>query len=268
MIMTTAVPVFQAGLRTPGDDLKAVPNVLKSEWIKLSSLRSSRAILALTAAAGGFSAWAVATLVKDEVQTVAQVFVYSTVLTAIFATVAGILLFTSEAQHGTLGAALTAQPARWVIAVAKTVIAVGLGLVLGAAGMVTSIGGAFLGGLELGNGSAMITTSLWALSYTALAAVLGLGVGMVVRHSSAAISGLLVWGLVIENLLALFVPARIFRFLPFYAGDGILGIASDFATPESIAVAFSRSQNALLFGGYAVAALIIGTVLLYRRDTN
>lgn len=263
---TTAVPILKT--RSPADDLTAVPKVLRSEWIKLSSLRSSRAILALTAVAGGFSAWAVATLVKDEVQTVSQVFVYSTVLTAIFATVAGILLFTSEAQHGTLSAALTAQPARWVIAVSKTVIAIAFGLALGAAGLVTSIGGAFLGGLELGDGRAMITTSFWALSYTALAAVLGLGVGMVVRHSSGAISGVLVWGLVIENLLALFVPARIFRFLPFYAGDGVLGIASDFATPESIAVAFSRSENALLFGGYAVTALIIGTVLLYRRDTN
>jgi hypothetical protein len=259
---------IQVGLRTSGDDLKAVPNVLRSEWIKLSSLRSNRAILLLTAAAGGFSAWAVATLVKDEIQTVAQVFVYSTVLTAIFATVAGILLFTSEAQHGTLGSALSAQPARWIVAAAKTAVAIAIGLVLGAAGMITSIGGAFLGGLDLGDGRGMITTSLWALTYTALAAVLGLGVGMIVRHSSGAISGLLVWGLVIENLLALFVPASAFRFLPFYAGDNILGIASDFATPESLAVAFSRSENALLFGAYAVAALIIGTALLYRRDTN
>ncbi len=255
-------------VRAPSDDLRAVPKVLKSEWIKVSSLRANRAIVALTAVAGGFSAWAVATLVKDEVQTVAQVFVYSTVLTGIFATVAGILLFTSEAQHGTLGAALTAQPARWVIAASKTVIAAAFGLALGAVGMITSIGGAFLGGLELGDSHAMIATTFWALSFTALAAVLGLGVGMIVRHSSGAISGLLVWGLVVENLLALFVPANIFRFAPFYAGDGVLGIASDFATPESIAVAFSRSENALLFAAYAVAALIVGTVLLYRRDTN
>jgi hypothetical protein len=45
------------------------------------------------------------------------------------------------------------------------------------------------------------------------------------------------------------------------------GSGSDFATAESIAVALTRTQDALPFGGYA-AALVIGTALLYRRDTD
>lgn len=246
----------------------AIPNVLTSEWIKLSTVRSNKAILGLTAAAGGFVAWAVATLVTDEIQTVAQVFIFSTVLTGVFAAVAGILLFSSEAQHGTLATALTAQPTRWVIVAAKTMMATAFGIVLGAAGMVTGFGGALLGGLAMGDTSGMAATTLWASLYTALSAVLGLGVGMVIRHSSGAISALLVWGLVVENLLTLFLPEEISRFLPFVAGNNLLAIDADGAFAESAATALTRAQDALVFGGYAAAALILGTVLLYRRDTN
>ncbi len=56
------------------------------------------------------------------------------------------------------------------------------------------------------------------------------------------------------------------RFLPFYAGTGLLGIVSDFASPEEIATALTRSQDALVFGGYTTVVLIAGAVLLYRRD--
>ena len=92
---------------------------------------------------------------------------------------------------------------------------------------------------------------------------------MIVRHSAGAVSGLLVWWLVVENLTCtFFLPAEIARFLPFFAGNALLGIDSDTATAESIAVALTRPENALIFGGYAAAALTIGPVLLYRRDTN
>jgi ABC-2 type transport system permease protein len=48
----------------------------------------------------------------------------------------------------------------------------------------------------------------------------------------------------------------------------LLGVEFDTATPESIAVALTQPQSALVFAGYAGAALAAGTALLYRRDTN
>ncbi|MDX6248516.1 MAG: type transport system permease protein [Kribbellaceae bacterium] len=265
---TTAATSHHPAGRSTSDDVKALPNVLRSEWIKLSSLRANKAILGLTTATGGFVAWAVATLVTNQVQTVSEVFVFSTVLTGVIAAVAGILLFSSEAQHGTLASVLTAQPARWVIVAAKAMMATAFGFVLGAAGMAASVGGAVLGGLELGDASAMAATTLWALLFTGLSALLGLGVGMIVRHSSAAISALLVWGLVVENLLTLFLSEQVSRFLPFVAGNNLLGIVGEGAFAESAATALTRAQDALVFGGYTAAAVLIGTVLLYRRDTN
>lgn len=253
--------------RSGRDDLKAAPTVLRSDWIKLSTVRSNKAILGFTAAVGAFG-WAVATFVTDEVLTVADVYVYSTLLTAVFAAVAGVLLFSSEAQHGTLAASLTAQPARWVIAVSKTIMASAFGLVLGAAGMAAGFLGALLAGIDMGDTSTMVATTLWTLLFASLSAVLGLGVGMIVRHSAGAISGLLVWWLVVETLLWIFLPAKAGRFLPFVAGGALLDVKADTATPESLAVALTRPQDALVFAGYAVAALVLGTVLLYRRDSN
>lgn len=254
--------------RVAGDDLRSLPTVLRSEWIKLSTVRSNRAILVMTGAIGVFSSWAVAKLVTDEVLTAAEVFVYSTFLSAVIAAIAAVLLFTSEAQHGTLAASLTARPARWLVAASKTIAAAAFGLVLGVTGMATGYVGARLGGLDVGDTSTMTATVLWGLLFTSLASVLGLGVGMVVRHSAAAVSGLLVWWLVVENLLWAFLPAEVSRFLPFYAGGAVLGVEVDTATPETIAVALSRTQDALVFGGVAALALVLGTVLLYRRDTN
>jgi ABC-2 type transport system permease protein len=96
--------------------------------------------------------------------------------------------------------------------------------------------------------------------------VFGLGTGMIIRHSSAAISTALVWTFVVENLFRGFASPRISRFLPFSAANGLLDIESLSDTPETMALRLSRVDDAILFGGYTIAALAIGTVLLYRRD--
>lgn len=248
----------------------ALRPTLKSEWIKLSTIRSNRIILAFTTVIGGVVAFAIAKLVTDQVLFVSGVFVFSTLFTSMIAAVAGILIFTSEAQHGTLAPTLTIQPTRWLIALSKVQITMAFGAVLGLAGMAAGFAGATLGGLPQGDTTAIFETTLWATLYTSLAAVLGLGVGMITRHSSAAIAGLLIWALVIESLLYAFVPSEYSRFLPFLAGDEMLKVQVevDSADTDSILTVLSRGQGALVFGLYAVVAIVVGTVLVSRRDTN
>jgi ABC-2 type transport system permease protein len=254
--------------RSPGHDARAVLSALRSEWIKASTVRVNAAILVFALVAGLFVSWAVATFVTDEVLVVAQVGFYWTSVTGMLAAIAGVLLFGSEVQHGTLAAAVAARPSRWIIALAKTLTAAALGLVIGATGLVAGFGGAVLAGLDAGDTSSLAATISWALLFTTLSAVLGLGIGMIVRNSTAAIGGLLVWGFVVENLLNLFLPVEVARFLPFFAGNKLLAYNNDFDTPEAIAVALTRSESALVFGGYAGVALLVGTLLLYRRDTT
>jgi len=254
--------------RTPRGDARAAAAALRSEWIKAVTVRATGTVLALAFVGGLVVSWSVSTFVTDRVQYVADVGFLWTGVTAMLAAVAGVLLFGSEVAHGTLASTLAARPARWIIVLAKTLVAATVGLVLGAAGLAAGFGGAVLAGLDAGDTSSVATTVGWALLFTTLAAVLGLGTSMVVRNSTAAIGGLLVWAFVVENLFRLFLADEIARFLPFVAGNHLLSDNSGFESAEALAVALTRPENALVFGGYTLVALVVGTVLLYRRDTN
>ncbi|MGB3412531.1 MAG: hypothetical protein WBA45_15190 [Microthrixaceae bacterium] len=249
-------------------DLRSLLNALRSERIKLVTVRTGRALFLMTIIINFAAALATAKLVTDEVLTVSKVFVFPAIFTAVFVSISGILMFTSEAQHGTLAVTIAARPTRWVIAGAKALMSVTVGGVFGLVGMAAAAGGAALGGLALGSVSAMAATAGWALLYTGAAAIFGLGVGMIARHSGGAISGLLVWWFVAENLIRSFVAPTIGRFLPFDAGYRTLGVGSNFDTPEILAAALRRPEYALIFGSYAILTLALGVVLLNRRDVN
>lgn len=273
---TASAPVAQASRvlqRSRRDDAASIPTALHSEWIKVSSLRSNVTILALTPVIGVALSWIMATFVKidpdtDIPFTVGVTFIFSTWLTTVLAAIMGTLMFTSEAQHGTMPAAVAAQPARWVTVASKTTVAASFGLAMGILGMIGGLSGAILGGLPKGDTSGMASTALWGLLLTALAPVFGLGVGMILRHSAAAVSILLVWAFVLENIARTLIPVSTARYLPFSAATGILGISSATDTPESLAAALTPFQNGVLFGGYAFALLAIGTTFFYRRDTD
>ena len=259
--------------RTRRTDVASIRPAIRSEWIKVSSLRSNVAILAMTPVIGVLLSWILATFVKTDPDThlpfnVGETFIFSTWLTTVLATIVGALMFTSEVQHGTLANSVSAQPARWVIVAAKTALAAGFGLAMGILGMIGGLSGALLGGLERGDTSGMPASALWGLLLTTLAAVLGLGVGMILRHSAAAISILLVWAFVVENLVRTLIPASAARFMPFSAAAGLLGIQQASDTAETLAAALTRPQDALLFGAYVIAAVAVGTILFTRRDSN
>ncbi|MCB0959338.1 MAG: ABC transporter permease subunit [Acidimicrobiales bacterium] len=260
----------RSALRTQRYDVHAIPAALRSEWIKLTSLRANKVILALTAGvsaiiAGGLAATASA---SDPALPASELFIYPLPLVAMLAAVAGILMFTSEAQHGTLAVILAARPARWVIVAAKTVTAAGVGLALGITGMAAGFIGAAAGGAELGGGSHLVSRAAWASLYIVLAALIGLGVGMIVRHTAAAITGLLMWSFVVESLFAPLLPDGVLHLLPFSAGYRLLDAGPQFEAPVIIANQLARPAYAAIFAAYALISLVVGTLVLYRRDSN
>jgi ABC-2 type transport system permease protein len=260
--MTAIAPT----IRSSRAEWPAVADVLRSEWIKVTSLRSTGVLFGLSTVSAFLISWAVATFVADRVLTVAEVFGYGSVLTALLASVAGILLFTSEVQHGTLAALLVAHPGRWVIALAATVAAVVYGAALGMVGLVAGLVGATVGGLEMGDTTSIAATFAWSLGFTAIAAALGLGVGMCVRASAPAISGILAWWFVLESILLEVMPESSSRYLPYVAGFRMTGDGAEFQSAEALAAELTRPQATLVFGAYAVVALFVGVVVLYRRD--
>lgn len=234
---------------------------LRSEWVKLSTVRSPRVIAMLTVLVGGSAAFLVARFVTDEVITVANVFGFSAVFTAVFAAISGILIHTADAENHTITQSFAAQPRRSIVVAAKAVTTAGFTATLGLSGLAAGAVGAMLGGVEAGDTSTIPATVVWATAFAVLAGTLGLGIGLVARQSAAAISGVLVWWLVVENLVAVFAPERVVRFMPFFAGNGMLEIIE-----EGERIAFDRPITALVFAAYAAAALMAGAVVVHRRD--
>ena len=203
----------------------------------------------------------VARFVTDEVITVANAFGFSAVFTAVFAAVSGILIYTAEAEHHTAQQTFGAEPRRNIVIAAKAAVTACYAAILGLAGLAAGALGASLGGVEVGDISTIPTTIVWATGFAVLAGVLGLGIGLIARQSTAAISGVLVWWLVVENLVSVFAPERVVRLLPFFAGNGMLQIADD-----GEQIAYGRPITALIFASYSVAALLIGTIAVHRTD--
>lgn len=250
-------------------DLRAA---IRSEWIKLGSIRSTPFFVGLTIVIGVGMSLILGAVVKTDPYdhlpfTIGNTFLVSTWLTTLFAVVAGTLLFTSEVQHGTLAGALTSRPSKPIIVGAKTCIAALLGLAMGALGIVGGIAGGIASGMQTGDTAGAVTGVAWALVLTTLASVLGLGVGLIVRHSAAAVTSVLIWALAVETLVRGIVPATVSRLLPFTAAHGLLGTRSAADTPETLAAALSNVGNAAVIGCWAAAAVAIGTALLIRQDS-
>lgn len=263
-------PALASQRSTPplATERRRLGDAIRAEAIKLTSVRSTWVLLTINAVGGLVVSFAVGALVTDEVLTVSEVGFYWTVVTAVLAAICGVLTFTSDVQHGTLAPALAARPGRIDIAGAKVAVAAITGAGFGIVGLIAGFIGAFASGIGDGELAVVPVTSAWAVAYTALSALLGLGLGMIVEHGAGAISGLLVWGFVVENLLLVFVPAEIARFFPFFAGNHLLDLNSDLDSADALAVALSRIDNGAVFAGYTLVLLGIGTLMLTRRDVD
>jgi ABC-type transport system involved in multi-copper enzyme maturation permease subunit len=257
---------------TPPSIVRDIRAAIRSEWIKLRSVRATPIFVGVTAVIGVGMSLILGNVVKTDPYehlpfTVGNTFLVSSWLTTLFAVVAGTLLFTSEVQHGTLDGALTARPFRPIIVGAKVCIAAGLGLAMGALGIVGGLAGGIASSMDGGDMSGAVSGVAWALVLTTLASVLGLGVGLIVRHSAAAVTSVLVWALAVETLVRGMVPATVSRLLPFTAAHGLLGTRSAADTPETLAAALSNVGNAAVIGCWAAGAVAIGTALLIRHDS-
>jgi ABC-type transport system involved in multi-copper enzyme maturation permease subunit len=244
---------------------------VRSEWIKLRSVRATPIFLGLAAVLGIAMTMILGAVVKKDPYdhlpfTIGNTFIVSTWLTTLFGVVAGTLLFTTEVQHGTLAGALTARPSKKIIVGAKVAMAAVLGFTMGVVGIIGSFAGGIASPMQTGDMSGAATKIAWALVLTTLAAVLGLGVGLIVRHSAAAVTTVLVWALAVETLVRGMVPATVSRLLPFTAAHGLLGTRSAADTPETIAAAFSNFGNMMVIVIWAAATVAIGTAILNRQD--
>lgn len=258
--------------------------VLRSEWIKLLSLRSIRwSVLFMIVLSFGGAALMSFAMAGTEFATaealpslLAQSATFGSNITVLIMGVLGVLAATSEYSSGLILSSLSAVPKRTPVLVAKALVVAALALVVGG---VSIFGGGLISALIFGDGAfaaltdaAVLVSMLGATVYLMFATLLALGIGSVLRSGAGAISVVVV---------LLFVSTLVFQILTITGWLWVPEIAqwlpSDLGYELSTSALLSADVPAEMRGvGYwgalgglaawAVAALVPAAILLKTRD--
>lgn len=276
--MTTAVldPRSAAGHRAaePG-----FPALLRSEWTKLTSLRSTWwSLTAVTVAAVGFTVlvtsvltaqWSTlgaATQTRFRSDTIGLILQPGAEWAQLAACVLGVLLTASEFSTGMIRSTVLATPSRTPVLAAKAVVLGGLLFVL--AELVALPCYAIGSAITSAHASVSLTdpTTLRALFcfglYIALSGVLALCVGALVRHSAGAVSLIVVLQFVLPNALGAIpgsLGAHITGALP--AGTSVM-LGSGVDTDN----VYSPLQGVLILLAWASVLFLAARFSLKNRD--
>jgi ABC-2 type transport system permease protein len=261
--------------------------VLRGEWIKLLSLRSIRwsvlVMLVLSWAGAALMASAIAGSGSEFVnaesmpQVLAQSATFGSNITVLIMGVIGVLAVTSEYASGLILSSLSAVPSRTPLLVAKALVVAALAAVVGG---VSTFGGGLIAALILGDGALgvlfqgpVLASMLGTTVYLALAALLSLGVGALLRSTAGAISVVVVLlfvSTIVLQILSItgwaWVP-EVAQWMPADLGHQ-LSTAALAQTGADASAATGVGYWAAL-GGLAVwaaAALIPAAILLKTRD--
>jgi ABC-2 type transport system permease protein len=208
-----------------------------AEWLKLRSTRMAPGmLLGLTALVLLVVVLTVASLnTRLLAQPLGELNFYllASMAIVLFAFILGIRGFTDEFRYGTITTSVLVTPRRGRLVAAKILtFAIG-GVVLAVVAEAAMVGAAIPMSSAKGVDLSLSSGDLRALGGLVLAAglwaVIGVGLGAVVRHQVAAVVGGLVWLLVVENFatavapgLAPFLPGRAATALAQVSGQDLL----------------------------------------------
>jgi ABC-type transport system involved in multi-copper enzyme maturation permease subunit len=176
----------------------------------------------------------------------------------------GVLVMAGEFRHNTATSTFLITPDRKRVVGAKLVAStlVGAGLAAAASALTLAIALPWLAAKN-------VDVSVWsgdvafvllgAIAATALYAMVGVGVGSLIRNQTAAIVVTLVWVMIVEGLLVSFLP-EVGRWLPGGAVAALTGVTTDHGG------LLPMWAGALLFAGYGLTFATAGTRLVLRRD--
>ena len=252
------------------------PDTLRAEWLKFWSVRStgwSTAMLfvlgaGLTALVCGTSA---AWLASNEADESAASFVtWGLAFSQITALALGTMIVTSEYGTGMIRATLAATPRRGAVLTAKAVVLTGTLLVVG---VVTAVAGYLAGNWFLereGVGVALSDEGVLRALFGSGLYLAGLGlfamaIGLLIRHTAAALSIGLGLVFVVGNM-AFLLPGEwgewVAKLLPGNAGSGV-GTPVPF-NPELLA----PWTGFTVFAAEVAALLLAGWLVFRRRDAQ
>lgn len=205
-------------------------NLLRSEWIKLFSTRTTWVMLGIGLLGEAlFAGLYVGLAPLDEIDGIDRVITGIGLLMTLLL-VLGVLVITAEFRHGTASSTFLATPRRWPVMLAKLGVTLLIGLLAGLAFVLVN------GGLALplfeGRGGHLPPSSEIVEIYAGvvvsfgLLGTFGLGVGAIVRNQVGAIIAAIACFFILSPLPE-FLPGRISDYFPAQAIGSLHGNADE-----------------------------------------
>jgi hypothetical protein len=251
-----------------------------AELKKVIYLRSTWVFLVSSAAFGALNTSATAFFLGSEenfgmpgvdtVQGVESVYA-NAVSSYLFALIIGILIMTSEYKHGTAVATFLVSPKRHRVLLAKIAVGATAGFTVQ---LISYLVGVFAGFITLSFQENVATPSTSSLLNTLFAClisgfvlgIVGVGLGALIKVQVAAITGAVLWTLLVESLIILFFN-DIGKYLPGGVITGVLQI--EVGGPPSLDLEFnflSPGASTLLLLGYAILFSGIAALTTLKKD--
>ncbi len=272
MTVPAAAPAHAAATSAPR---LTFGRVLDAEWTKLRTVRSTVwTLVALVVVSVGITAMisglAAADLASGDAggESPASFVTYGVMFGQVAAAVLGVLVATSEYSSGMIRTTLAAAPRRWSVVAAKALV---LGTVLLVLGTVTTVasyaaGNFFLTqegiGLSLDDPGVLRALAGGGL-YLTMLGLFGFAMGLLLRHTAAAVTVV---------LALIFVVGNVVMLIPGTLGEWLTKLMPGNAGSE-IAMVESFNPNLLepwtgfaVFSAETAVLLIVAGVLFSRRD--
>ena len=276
--MTTATLPTRSvpALARPDTHRPLFSDVVRSEWLKLRSVRSTYWTLLVTALAMiGLGALFCATFVSHHdgfdligfnatAQSLGGFF-----LAQLAVGVLGVLVMSSEYSTGSIRSTLTSVPQRHLVLAAKAVVffSVTAAVAIPTAFISWFAGQAILSGkgFEAHLGDPGVIRSIVGIAlYLAVLGLLALGLGTMLRRTAGAIAAVVFLVLLLPGIVAALPQSwqtSIDPYLPSYAGAAIMGPSR--LGPSNV---LGPWAGFALFCGYALVSLLGAAYVLHRRD--
>jgi ABC-2 type transport system permease protein len=231
---------------------------------ELFKLRTTRAFYALAAGALGFTLLIISLgAIFDEgelrLEDVMMIAFFAQLITLVI----GILCITNEFRHGTITPTLLVSPIRPRVVLAKVAASLLVGVVLGLVACAIIAGVVALDGGESDNALKVIAGGA---TLAGVYAVLGVGLGAIIRNQVGAIIGALVYILLLEGLIGL-VPG-IDDVLPIYGLGGTSQSLRATDVGDTDTDFLAQVPGGLLLAGYVVVFVIVGIAVMRNRDVT
>lgn len=280
--MTTAALPRPATIRP--DARLGFGGILRSEWIKLRSLRSTWWSLGLILVLSiGLSLVMVTTITWEpgvdaaaDAQTARTAAMVGLTFGQLIAAVFGVLVVSGEYSSGMIRTTLAAVPTRLPVLAAKAVVLfaavalTGLVTLFGAWAVVTPIlAGQGLDVSLLDGGVAVALAN--GAAYLGLTALFAFGLGTVLRSAAGGIAtalGVILVVPIVMPLLALAAPwaADVEPFMFSSAGSAMTDIPGTTVADPAGGIVLEPWQGALVTLAWTAASLLLGALALRRRD--